>query len=164
MFSFLNYKVIEDNKKKCKSKRSEFLKIDSWLPKQYSISCKKKKGKIQTKYSFWKLTVSYQTKKNFFELMRSHLNTQTIIRLPFFQLTHLYLLCVNCLLCQVLAKHWNLATITIQAKDAARHSFMEDAVEMPITLKLWLRVLTPVPWLYRNTPFNLKELRCITKK
>lgn len=64
IFSFLNYKVIEDNKKKCKSKRSEFLKIDSWLPKQYSISCKKKKkGKIQTKYSFWKLTVSYQTKK-----------------------------------------------------------------------------------------------------
>lgn len=110
------------------------------------------------------MTVSYQTKNNFFELMRSHLNTQTIIRLPFFQLTHLYLLCVNCLLCQVLAKHWNLATITIQAKDAARHSFMEDAVEMPITLKLWLRVLTPVPWLYRNTPFNLKELRCITKK
>lgn len=40
---------------------------------------------------------------------------------------------------------------------------MEDAVEMPITLKLWLRVLTPVPRLYRNTPFNLKELRCITK-
>lgn len=96
--------------------------------------------------------------------MRSHLNTQTIIRLPFFQLTHLYRLCVNCLLCQVLAKHWNLATITIQAKDAARHSSMEDAVEMPITLKLWLRVLTPVPRLYRNTPFNLKELRCITKK
>lgn len=142
--------------------------------------------------SFWKLTVDYQNNIWFhvkkksnsneiqflkidifqpnkikllqFELMRSHLNTQTIIRLPFFQLTHLYLLCVNCLLCQVLAKHWNLATITTQAKDAARHSSMEDAVEMPITLKLWLRVLTPVPWLYRNTPFNLKELRYITKK
>lgn len=50
MFSFLNYKVIEDNKKKCKSKRSEFLKIDRWLPKQYSISCKKKR-KVKFKWN-----------------------------------------------------------------------------------------------------------------
>lgn len=50
MFSFLNYKVIEDNKKKCKSKRSEFLKIDRWLPKQYSISCEKKK-KVKFKWN-----------------------------------------------------------------------------------------------------------------